>query len=163
MSTTVSSDPVTKTFGSLTIAASRTVDGGYAINTFARTGGHRYDELSGFTTTDRNLYRRVYRLIAEGGMAGVHPDGIHQALVDTLTGDLQVAMRRRDGRQIEALNAALDRLATPAQALADRQMLAGIADTIRAGRTRDLSGFGRIRAAHAAQVAADRAAFGQVA
>jgi hypothetical protein len=152
MSTTVVTAPVIKTFGSLTITAQVTVDGGYSINVM--TGPIREANLC-FTTADRALYRRVYRVIAEGGLAGVRPDGIHAALLDTLTGDLQTAMRRRDGRQIEVLNGALDRLATPAQALADRETLAGIAETIRTAAARDLSGFGRIRAGHATAVQRD--------
>jgi hypothetical protein len=150
--TSAPGDPVTKTFGSLTITAQVTVDGAYSISTM--TGPIREANLC-FATADRELYKRVYRLIAEGGLAGVRPDGIHAALLDALTGDLHAAMRRRDGRTVEALNAALDRLATPAQALADRQTLAGIAATIRTGR--QLSGFGRIRAGHATAVQRDRA------
>jgi hypothetical protein len=91
--TAVLSTPVIKTFGSLTITAQVTVDGGYSINVM--TGPIREHALC-FTTADRALYRRVYRVIAEGGLAGVRPDGIHAALLDTLTGDLQTAMRRRD-------------------------------------------------------------------
>jgi hypothetical protein len=144
---------VTKTFGSLTITAQVTVDGAYSISTM--TGPISEVNLR-FTTADRNLYRRVYRVIAEGGLAGVRPDGIHAALLDTLTGDLHTAMRRRDGRTVELLNRALDRLATPAQALADGEALARIAETIRTAQARKLSGFGRIRAAHATSVERDR-------
>jgi hypothetical protein len=153
MSTTASTAPVIKTFGSLTITASRTVDGGYSINAF--TGPIREANLC-FSTADRALYKRVYRVIAEGGLAGVRPDGIHAALLDTLAGDLHTAMRRRDGRTVELLNRALDRLATPVQALADRATLAGIAATIRTAHTRELSDFGRIRAGHATAVERDR-------
>jgi hypothetical protein len=155
---TASTAPVIKTFGSLTITAQVTVDGGYSINVM--TGPIREANLC-FTTADRDLYRKVYRVIAEGGLAGVRPEGVHAALLDTLTGDLHTAMRRRDGRTVELLNRALDRLATPAQALADRETLAGIAATIRTAQARELSGFGRIRAGHATAVERDRTEAGQ--
>lgn len=144
------SQPVTKTFGSLTITASQTVDGGYAINVF--TGPIREANLC-FTIADRDLYRRVYAVIGEGGNNGVSPEGIHQALTDELARDLHAAQRRPrpDKARIELLNAALDRLDTPAQAEADRKTLADMAETIRNGRsTRTLSGFGQLKAAHAA-------------
>ena len=148
--------PVTKAFGAITIVANRTVDGGYAINTF--TGPIREANLC-FTTHDRALYRRVYAVIGEGGNNGVSPEGIHQALTDELTRDLHTAQRRRDGRQIELLNAALDRLDNPAQAEADRHALADIAETIRNGRpARELSGFGKFKAAHQQALADDRVA-----
>lgn len=154
MSSTLVSTPVSKDFGALTITASRTVEGGYAINVF--TGPIREHNLC-FATADRDLYRRVYRVIAEGGLAGVRPDGIHAALRDTLTRDLHEAMRRRNGQRIELLNAALDRLDTPAQVAADRRTLEGIAATIRNANGRELSGFGKLRAAYAAAAERDRA------
>lgn len=143
--------PVRKDFGSLTIIAQVTVDGGYSINTF--TGPTREDNLC-FTTTDRNLYRRVYAVIGQGGNNGVSPDGIHAALVDALTDDLHTARRRRDGQRIELLNQALDRLETPAQTEAAAEAVAGIRANITTQRART---FADIRDMHAAAVAADRA------
>jgi hypothetical protein len=69
--TSAPGDSVAKLYGSLTITASRTVDGGYAINAF--TGPIREANLC-FTTADRALYKRVYRVLAEGGLAGVRRD-----------------------------------------------------------------------------------------
>jgi len=49
MSIAVSSDPTTqvaRTYGNLTITAQRTIDGGYSLNVYAATSGHRYDNLA---------------------------------------------------------------------------------------------------------------------
>ena len=146
-------EPDVKPFGALTIVAQITVDGAYSINTF--TGPIREDKLC-FTTADRDLFRRVYAIIGEGGNNGVSPEGIHQALTDELTCDLHAAQRHANGQWRAALiEAALNRLETPAQRDANQKMLDDIAETIRTGRPA-LSGFGQFRQAHAAAVAADR-------
>lgn len=61
--------PVIKSYGALSLTASRTVDGGYAINTMTASGGTRFDAL-GYTTRDRDAFKARYRLIAEGALAG---------------------------------------------------------------------------------------------
>ncbi|RKR92685.1 hypothetical protein BDK92_7163 [Micromonospora pisi] len=110
-------------FGALTITAQITIDGGYTINVL--TGPIREHELF-FSTKDRDLYRRVYAVIREGGRKGVTPAGIHAAVVDALTDDLHAARRNRDGRRIELLNQALDRLETQAQRKANQELIGGI-------------------------------------
>lgn len=67
MSSAVISAPVTKAFGPVTLTASRTVDGGYAINVF--TGAARHSAL-GYTTADRDLYRARYAAIRDAALAG---------------------------------------------------------------------------------------------
>lgn len=129
----ISPAPVTKTYGRLTVTAQITVDGGYSINVM--TGPIREDALC-LATTDRDLYRRVYAIIGEGGNNGVSPDGINAAIRDELTRDLHTAQRRRNNQQADLINDVLDQLDTPAQAAADQRMLDGIADNIeRAPRT----------------------------
>ena len=147
--------PVIETHGSITIQVSRPVDGGYAINVFAASGGHRHDQLC-FTTPDRETAIVAFRTIRAGGQQGVHPDGIHAALRGVLTNALHVARRRRDTpsrNRVEYINRVLDQIETPADAAA----LAGIAETLRrqdAERTgqpttrdgRPLSGWGQLKA-----------------
>lgn len=149
------SQPVTKTFGSLTITASQTVDGGYAINVF--TGPIREDALC-FTTADRDLYRRVYAVIGEGGNNRVAPEGIHAAVVAALTDDLRAAERRGNDNRIELIHNALDRFdPIDVNALMDlaanvgRAVEAGVSDHNRA-RT-----FADLKAAHARGLADARA------
>ncbi|MEU7978318.1 hypothetical protein AB0B63_07270 [Micromonospora sp. NPDC049081] len=59
--------PVTKKYGHLTVTASRTVEGGYAINVYA--GAERIDALCS-TTADRDLYRARYAAIRDHARQG---------------------------------------------------------------------------------------------
>lgn len=60
-------DAITKTFGSVTITASRTVEGGYAINTMV--GPERISALCS-TTADRKLYQHRYKQIRDLALQG---------------------------------------------------------------------------------------------
>lgn len=103
----------TKKFGALTIVAQVTTDGAYSINTF--TGPHREANLC-YTTADRDTFRLAYRIIAEGGLNGVRPDGIHEALRENLTHELHRVQRRTDTpsqARIEHLNRLLDLVDPP--------------------------------------------------
>ncbi|WP_433460639.1 hypothetical protein [Micromonospora sp. CA-248212] len=148
MSNAVLSDPVTRTFGSVTITASLPVDGGYAINTFV--GPERVSALS-FTTADRDTYRAAYALIREGGRRRMHSDDIAAALVAKLTDMLHEVQRRRDTpsrARANELNDVLDRLTGPQ----DAARLADIAQTISRPQT-----FRELRDAYARDIRNQRA------
>lgn len=147
-STATLTTPDTKPWGSVEITASRTIDGGYAINTNTRTGGTRHDNLC-FTTPDRGLYRLAYRVIGEAGLNGRHPDDIHAALQNELRSEFTRALDTGRSEYAGHVEALLDALTTPAQAEVESTALAGIAHNIRTA-TGELSALGRIREAHAA-------------
>jgi hypothetical protein len=140
-------DPVTKTYGSVTITASRTIEGGYAINTFL--GPNREPALC-LATADRDTYRTAYKVIRAGGQMFAPVDDIAAALHAALTADLHRMQRRRDTpsrRRADELNDLLDRLASPA----DQRILDDLAADLARPRT-----FRELRDAHAAAQAADR-------
>jgi hypothetical protein len=156
--------PNVKIFGSIQITASQPVDGGYAINTHAASGGTRHDALC-FTTRDRDLYRLAYRVIAEAGLTEAHPDDIHERLQDTLRAEFSRALDTRRHAYADAVDRLLDALTTPAQAAAEQAALAGIAANMRAARDRDESPRPRtiadLKRAYEADFARDRAARAQ--
>lgn len=73
MANAVPSMLVTRKCGHITIAASRTVEGGYAINVYA--GADRIDALC-YTGADRNLYRARYAAIRDFARQGYTPEQI---------------------------------------------------------------------------------------
>lgn len=121
--------PVRQTFGNLTIHVDPTVDGGYSINVFAATGGHRYNELC-FGTFGRDLAVLAYRTIRDGAIQGVKPEGIAEAVRDELAWMLYEAQRRRDTPsrlRVERINLVLDQLQSPA----DAALLAELGEALR--------------------------------
>ncbi len=133
-------DPITKTFGSVTITASLPVDGGYAINTFV--GAERIHALS-FTTADRDTYRAAYAVIRDGGRQGVSVEGIREALDAALRNELFRMQERHDTpsrNRIEHINLVLDRLEQPADTARMDELAADllsfatkVGDTVAAG------------------------------
>lgn len=118
-------EQVIKTYGRYQITSQTTVDGGIALNTFTATGGTRFPELS-IATADTLAARTIYRVIREGGIEGVDPDGVRQAIRDALTRDLW-DMQRRTDRQSQARIPELERLVdafTPADEMAALDALA---------------------------------------
>ncbi|MFJ1539232.1 hypothetical protein ACIODS_11885 [Micromonospora chalcea] len=106
----------TRYYGPYKVVLSLPADGGYAINVFAKTSGHRYDELC-FTTADVHTANLVHRIIKAGGVQHVRPEGIREALDAALRTELLDMQRRPDAvfrNRIEHLNLMLDRLESPA-------------------------------------------------
>ncbi|MDG4792083.1 hypothetical protein O7626_40415 [Micromonospora sp. WMMD1102] len=102
--------PLTTRHGALSIQSSRTVEGGFAINTYAGTTAYRHDELS-FTTPDQATAILAREVIATGGEAFKSPEEIRADLNETLTAELHRMQRRTDGpsrARVEHLNALLD-------------------------------------------------------
>jgi hypothetical protein len=150
--TTAASAPDTKKLGALTIVAQITTDGGYSINTF--TGPEREANLC-FTTPDRDTFRLAYKVIGEGGLNGVRPDGIRAALTEALTDELHRMQRRSDTpsrERVEHLNALLD--------LVDAVSEEALRALTEPARPRT---FADLRDAHAAAVRRDQATRKQVA
>lgn len=116
-------EPVSRTYGSITITASRTIEGGYAINTFL--GPNREPALC-LATADRDTYRTAYRVIRAGGQMFAPVEDIAAALHAALTRELHEMQRRRDTAsrlRADELNEVLDRLVSPA----DQQTLDALA------------------------------------
>jgi hypothetical protein len=102
--------PLTTRHGALSITSSRTVEGGFAINTYAGTTSYRHDELS-FTTPDQATAVLARQVITDGGEAFKSPEEIRAALTDALTNELHLLQRRHDTpsqARITHLNALLD-------------------------------------------------------
>lgn len=146
----VSGEHMPRLYGPYEVVLSLPVDGGFAINVHARTGGHRYDELC-ITTPDVHTANLVHRVIKQGGEQGVSPEGIHQALTDTLTRELHEVQARRDTpsrNRVEHINRLLDRLESPADTAKVAELAASVrrnlCDTVPSGRqpqvTRSRSG-----------------------
>lgn len=72
-------EPNTRTFGNLTLHATRTIDGGYALNVWA--GMERISAL-GITTADRATFRAHYRMVAEAALAGTKAERIASDITD---------------------------------------------------------------------------------
>jgi hypothetical protein len=143
--TTETAEQSARLHGHYEIVLSLPVDGGFAINTFARTTGVRYDALC-FTTADVDTANLAHRVIRDGAEQGVSPEGISQALTDALVTELAAMERRRDTpsiNRIEHINRLLDRLDTAE----DRALIADInrtlgrtiADTVPAGTKMQIS------------------------
>ncbi|WP_328344663.1 hypothetical protein [Micromonospora sp. NBC_00421] len=155
--TSARTEPVTepgehyaRTYGQYTVVLSLPVDGGFAINTYAATGSHRYAELS-FTVGDADTGNLAHRIIKTGGEQGVSPAGIREALTDALVRELHEVQARRDAEsrtRIEHINALLDHLESPADtakvAELAEQVRRNLTDTVPAGQqpqiTRSRSG-----------------------
>ena len=106
----------TRYYGPYKVVLSLPADGGFAINVFAKTSGHRYDELC-FTTADVDTANLVHRIIRDGGVQHVRPEGIREALDSALRDELFRVQQRPDvpsRNRIEHINALLDRLESPA-------------------------------------------------
>jgi len=102
--------PLTTRHGSLSITSSRTVEGGFTINTYAGTTSYRHDELS-FTTPDQQTAIFCREAIAKGGEAFKSPEEIRADLNDVLTAELHRMQRRSDSpsrARVDHLNALLD-------------------------------------------------------
>lgn len=67
--------PIPRDFRALRLDASRTIDGGYSVRVYYRTGGGEVAELS-FTEANRDTYRARYRYIAEQDLAGENAETI---------------------------------------------------------------------------------------
>ncbi|MFY1686569.1 hypothetical protein [Plantactinospora sp. WMMB782] len=103
-------DPLTTRHGSLSIQSSRTVEGGFAINTYAGTTAYRHDILC-FTTPDQPTAVLARDVIAKGGEAFKSPEEIRADLDDALRAELLRMQRRSDApsrARVEHLNNLLD-------------------------------------------------------
>jgi hypothetical protein len=87
-----SGDTDTRTFGGVSLTVQITTDGGYAINAFAASSGHRYDALA-YSTPDRDAFRARYRQIAEAALAGKPADQIAADINGAATDAIQAAER----------------------------------------------------------------------
>jgi len=119
MTTAVTDEPVTKTFGHLTLHASRTVDHGYALN--VHTGPTRIADLC-ITTASRAVFRQVYRLIAEHALTGTHPDLILRALREHTATRVDQGMRGNGNPRTDLV--AWDQLADAIRSTAEQARLA---------------------------------------
>lgn len=121
----------------------------YTVTVLRGSTGARVDQLCSAHATEadaRAAARNAYRAFH----AGATVDQVIDDLNGAVTAGLATAMRRRDARRVAELNRVGDLLDSDA----DRALLADLRRTL-AG-PQDLSGFGRIRARHAAAVAAER-------
>lgn len=148
-------DEIHYTAGRVTITLHWVRPNVYGVIT--RQGASRVEDNCGSYTTEAEA-RAVARGYAELAKAE------HAAQVrDELLRELHAAQRaskRVDNRAtIARLNAEIDALDTPEQREADRVVLSDLADRLAAANSsdRELSGWGRLKAAHAAGLGRDRA------
>jgi hypothetical protein len=146
--------PLTTRHGVLSIQSSRTVEGGFAINTYAGTTSYRHDILC-FTTPDQQAAVLAREVIAKGGEAFKSPEEIRADLTEALTDELHRMQRRSDTpsrERVEHLNALLD--------LVDAVSEEALRALTEPARPRT---FADLRDAHAAAVRRDQATRKQVA